>query len=1278
MKTSLLNLRALRLLGCLAAGICISSSEAAERPYEFDWAGRTSDEFPPADRLEGVAGWTASGTGAEAVLSDGAEFALFGKGTLRVSHRVVGENPSFTLAPPRPIECPDGFDTLSVWVRAMNRRRPALKFAAEFQDAAGAGFELRLGNVRHDEWQCEVGVVPPELRARAAKGAKFLGFRFEGGTNTTFCTMDLTSLCLYRDPQRPVAVTERAKRGVQVFKGQPQGHNTGPGRLPFPNRPDTMMPPRKAVAGLEFRLPAKDAVSWDELAFRVDGGEWIPLAVGGGLYPRDAAKGAKVRFLRDANSVVAEVEAAAGVTDVKFGAARFPAGASLVGWPYFTLGWCDQYDIPGYMDGGIYRPKTAVFQSGGRTLCAGAMFDWTQSGASAPSDREEAGEGLGQLCCGLMYVPKTDGARNRVYERLVWTVGDEPADVFPVVPNPVSPWKHVAGAGVWRAHPASADRRDDYRFWRSVRDAGMKHMIVTDHEVGWRDGSESFTFRTRPAPKKGGDKGQYDYARFMIDELGFRYGPYNNFTDYAPVNGNWSVDRVGRRCNGSLIPAWHRCYSPKSTWAVGMCEWLAPEIQRKFGFSTAYCDVHTIVMPWGRCDYDARMPGAGTFAQVFYDYGEIMLLQKKAWNGPVYSEGGFHWWYSGLADGSYTQDATYGLSSNPWLVDFDLARMHDKSCNFGMGNPHMFYSWTRHEEEMRAPSDPEGRLMRFLAATIAFGHPGFLVCDPKKGDLDHAKASYFLVQGIAAKYTQASAVEIRYADGAGRLWPTAKALENGAYRLSRVFVRYSDGTEVAVNGSESGDFAATVLGRDYVLPPSGWVAISGDRRAGSMNVMMNTERCQIAWSDEYQFWRRNGKVSVLKTDLDALKAVAAGDPTAPRRLGEATTFVVTARTNVTARIWADNCGRTVALPETEVPLRAGEPYVVTAKLDDPGFLRLHVEAAGGGLSATETVPYEPEGIVPARGRPADFDAYWDGELARLEREVPLDPKMEPMPRAGADGPREFALSFATFGGKRIYGFVAIPEKASAENRMRLRITVPGAGPGACGTWDAASDEIVATLNVLPFKPGKDIAEQAAMYADYNKGIMARCGVQNYARSGWWLGRDGVFFHDAIVGIVRAVKWLRALPEVDPDRLTYFGGSQGGGMGMATVALSGCFSKAFFYITAMSDLCGEDEWRADGWPTPDASRPKDLSEEGRQAIRAAVPYYDACNFAARITCTALVSMGLEDKTCPPPNVQASFNCLASRDKKMVYDADTPHGIRGETLIAVYEWLKRKGR
>ena len=157
----------------------------------------------------------------------------------------------------------------------------------------------------------------------------------------------------------------------------------------------------------------------------------------------------------------------------------------------------------------------------------------------------------------------------------------------------------------------------------------MRHMIVTDHEVCWRDGGESFTFRTKPAPGKGGDEGWFDYCRFMQDKLGFVYGPYNNFTDFAPVNEYWSPDMVNRGADWTLQGAWMRCYAPKPIRAVEYCEKLTPINEENFHFSCAYCDVHSSVPPWTRTDYDERVPGAGTFMSVYYPYGEIFLLQKK-------------------------------------------------------------------------------------------------------------------------------------------------------------------------------------------------------------------------------------------------------------------------------------------------------------------------------------------------------------------------------------------------------------------------------------------------------------------------------------------------------------------------------------------------------------------------------------------------------------------------------------------------------------------------
>jgi hypothetical protein len=175
-----------------------------------------------------------------------------------------------------------------------------------------------------------------------------------------------------------------------------------------------------------------------------------------------------------------------------------------------------------------------------------------------------------------------------------------------------------------------------------------------------------------------------------------------------------------------------------------------------------------------------------------------MLLQKAAWDGPVYSEGNNHFLYCGLTDGNYAQDQNYRIHENPWLVDFDLRCLH----------PHAATSaWAISTCSIRqsAPSDPDVAKDRFLAATVAFGHPGFLLYG-RDGEL----RSYYMLQALASRYTQAAAETIRYADAAGALHETSAALANGAYTRSQVVTRYADGTVTAANGHPEARMAVTV------------------------------------------------------------------------------------------------------------------------------------------------------------------------------------------------------------------------------------------------------------------------------------------------------------------------------------------------------------------------------------------------------------------------------------------------------------------------------------
>ena len=367
----------------------------------------------------------------------------------------------------------------------------------------------------------------------------------------------------------------------------------------------------------------------------------------------------------------------------------------------------------------------------------------------------------------------------------------------------------------------------------------------------------------------------------MRGELGYVYGPYNNYTDFSPMNGYWSRDRVTRHSDGSFVTAWVRCYGPKAIFAPEMCECIVPKAQTKFAFNTAYCDVHTAISPWSRTDYDARAPGA----QTFYAWGELMLLQKMLWNGPVYSEGGRQFLYSGLTDGNYAQDGGYNFLEQPWIVDFDVLKMHPLECNFGMGTLAMFAPGKTFEEIRRhrphtpTEKDRDELIDLFLTATVAFGHAPFLVLDycfeppkafgpayhgPTKTDLEKgfpiALKSYAMVQPIAARYTQSEAKRIAYFDADGNPLTSSAAIASGAVARNQVFVEYADGTCVVANGSQTAWLKAKVNGRDCDLPPRAFKAWTRDGKV-RVAVSEGADGKRHYFSDCPEFTFRDGSLT---------------------------------------------------------------------------------------------------------------------------------------------------------------------------------------------------------------------------------------------------------------------------------------------------------------------------------------------------------------------------------------------------------------------------------
>jgi hypothetical protein len=455
------------------------------------------------------------------------------------------------------------------------------------------------------------------------------------------------------------------------------------------------------------------------------------------------------------------------------------------------------------------------------------LTDWYTSEASLPYGRAEVlGPDAVALNGGSVYLPKTDGKRNDLKERVFVTLSRDFQEVLPTIPNPKSPMGEVSRSRLWRHHWGNRDYESYYRPLHLYRQYGVEQFIIRHHEDSWRDGGEGFTMRLVAAPKKGGDAALKEHVA-RVKALGYRCGLYNNYRDYAAVNAAFDGDKVCLQPDGDWRRAWPRTYVLKPARAREFEAYFAGRIGRKFDPSTVYCDVHTIFAPWDTVDYDARVPGAGTYGATFRAYGELLLQERINHQGPVYSEGGIQEMYAGLTDGNYGQIVSREPFKEPWLVDFDLLHIHNLEVSVGMGAPSMYFQRRDSGKPPETRVEKAAQLDRFLCATLAFGHVGFLL-DDVWGLVDVVK-SYYMIQQAQVRYALTPATEIAYHDPTtGGLLDTSAAVRTGAYRSNQVHVRYRSGMEVHANGSFEHDWDVAVGGVRYHLPPTGYVAALGD------------------------------------------------------------------------------------------------------------------------------------------------------------------------------------------------------------------------------------------------------------------------------------------------------------------------------------------------------------------------------------------------------------------------------------------------------------------
>ena len=510
------------------------------------------------------------------------------------------------------------------------------------------------------------------------------------------------------------------------------------------------------------------------------------------------------------------------VESISLGAAEFDSKPKLIQIPFLNFDYA--------------KAPRAVYHDG---LFLFSIFDWYTSQASTLYEGEIGiKENKAVYNGGVKYIQKTDGQRNCVKDRLYINISHDFQEVLPDIPNPPSPMKDMMGHRCWLVMNC-LDYNCRWVTPKKYRALGMEHVAVRYHEGAWRDIGESFTFKTTAAPKQGGDAALKKLVS-DVKSLGWLCGLYTSYTDLVTLSPYWDEDWLLHDANGDWVPSWFRGYSPKPMVGVEQQKNFAPIIHEKFGTNHSYCDVHTAIPIFARVDYDYRVPGAGTFQRTYKCYGRILLGEREAHKGPVFSEGANHWWYAGLVDGNYA-NAFPLLNEQAPLVDFDLLKIHPLQMDALTNN---------------MPLDEQ------VAYGLAYAHIGQLIPHDAAGSMK----IYYMLQPLERYYTLVPTKNILYHDGK-KYVTTSEALANGGIEKKRVHVVFENDFKYWVNlGSDN--WAIKTEKGQFLLPPTGFVAFSNDKKAMAVSVLVDIEgqeeKVRVDYSygpESYYFDSRDSNVT---------------------------------------------------------------------------------------------------------------------------------------------------------------------------------------------------------------------------------------------------------------------------------------------------------------------------------------------------------------------------------------------------------------------------------
>ena len=352
----------------------------------------------------------------------------------------------------------------------------------------------------------------------------------------------------------------------------------------------------------------------------------------------------------------------------------------------------------------------------------------------------------------------------------------------------------------------------------------------------------------------------------------------------------------------------------------------------------------------------------------------------------------------------------------------------------------------------------------------------------------------------------------------------------------------------------------------------------------------------------------------------------------------------------------------------------GSPIVIEHTPDAPGFLHVRIYAIDkngkivkqsfkrNGRTVTNAVcggygvMVDPEKLTQSVPEPADFDEFWNQVKSDLAK-VPVKAiERKQIPNKVVD---IYDVKIACIGDKPVSGFLCIKKNAKPKS---LPAIVTYHGAGVYSASQHASRALAGWIALDVNAHGIENGHPKKYYDDLRASFFLPKGKTGYPHWGKQ-DRDTFYFKGMFARVIRALEYVKSLPEWDGKHLVVSGGSQGGAQTLVAAGLDKDVTLAVCTVPAMCDHAGCTVGHMSGWP-----RLFSVKKDGTlsdAAVAKTAGYYDGVHFAKRIKCPIYFSTGGYDLTCSPTSVYKAYNSIPAGVKKHI--DFTPNGNHGGSPI-----------